>query len=91
MGVTMNHLVSISKLRQNAARVLREASESEEPHVVISRSKPLAVILSLDSYEALRLRAREVEHAEIVGDVQSGMREHRAGKSRRLRSLRDLR
>ena len=87
----MNQLVSISDLRQNAARVLRQVGANGEPCVVLSRSKPVAVILNPKAYEAMRKRIITLERAELVRDVEEGMREHRAGKTKVLRSLRDLR
>jgi prevent-host-death family protein len=86
----MNHL-SVADLRQNAARVLRQAGSNGEPCVVLSRSKPVAVILSPQAYEEMRGRLLQLERAEIAQDVREGMKEHRAGKSKKLRSLKHLR
>ena len=87
----MENLVSISQLRQNAARVLKQVTANGEPWIVLSRSKPVAVILNPRAYEAMRKRLMELERAELARDVEEGMREHRAGKTKVLRSLRDLR
>ena len=87
----MNSVISISALRQNAAKILRQAGSGNEPCIVVSRSKPVAVILSADSYEALQNRLRDLETADIAKDVRAGLKEHRAGKSKVLRSLRSLR
>jgi PHD/YefM family antitoxin component YafN of YafNO toxin-antitoxin module len=57
----------------------------------VSRAKPVAVILSLDAYEEMRSRLAKLERAEIVQDVRQGMKEYRAGKSKKLQSLKDLR
>ena len=87
----MNQLISVSELRQSVARVLKQAQVNGEPCVVVSRSRPVAVILSADAYQAMRNRLRELEEAELLHAVREGEREFRAGKARRLRSLRDLR
>ncbi len=87
----MNQLISVSQLRQNAARILKEAQANGEPWVVVSRSRPVAVILSPDAYQAMQKRLRELEEAELARVVEEGEREFRAGKARRLRSLRHLR
>jgi antitoxin StbD len=85
------NLLSIADLRQNAARALRRAGSNGEPCVILSRSKPVAVILSPEAYEEMHRRLVELERAEIVQDVREGVKEHRPGKSKKLRSLRDLR
>ena len=86
----MNQL-NLAAPRQNAARVLRRAGSNGEPCVVLSRAKLVAVILSPKSYEEMRSRLVELERAEIVKDVREGMKEYRARKSKKLRSLKDLR
>jgi prevent-host-death family protein len=88
--IEMNQL-SLADLRQNAGRVLRRAGSNGEPCVILSRTKPVAVVLSPGAYEEMRSRLAELERAEIVQDVRQGMKEYRAGKSKKLRSLKDLR
>jgi hypothetical protein len=39
----------------------------------------------------MRKRMIELERAEIVREVEEGMREYRSGKAKVLRSLKDLR
>lgn len=87
----MEGFISVTRLRQNAARVLKEAQANGEPCVVVSRSRPVAVILSPDAYQAMRNRLRKLEEAELLRVIEEGEREYRRGKARRLRSLRDLR
>ena len=87
----MDHLIGISDLRQNVARVLREVQANHEPYVVVSHSRPAAVILSPAAYQAMCARLRELEEAELLRVVEEGEQEFRQGKARRLRSLRHLR
>ena len=90
-NVPMENLVSVSQLRQNAARVLKQVTAEGEPCIVVSRSNPVAVILNPRTYETMRKRIIELERAELARDVEEGMRELKAGKAKVLRSLRDLR
>jgi prevent-host-death family protein len=87
---TMENLVSVSELRQNAARILKRVGANGQPCVVISRSKPVAVILGARAYEAMRRQILDLERAELVRAVKASEAEHRAGKTKVLRSLRDL-
>jgi prevent-host-death family protein len=77
----MNQL-RLADLRLNTARLLRRAGSNGEPCVILSRAKPVAVILSPGAYEEMRSRLAELERAEIVQDVRQGMKEYRAGKSK---------
>lgn len=86
----MENLISISQLRQNTARLLKQLGANGEPCIVLSRSKPVAVILNPKAFEAMRKRMIAMERAELVRAVKEGMAEHRAGKTKVLRSLRDL-
>lgn len=73
MGKLPN-IVSISDLRQDAAKVLKQVRDSREPLVITQRGRAAAVLVSVESYEAaerdkelLRLLARgerEIEAGE---------------------------
>ena len=68
------NIVSISDLRQDAAKVLKQVRDSREPLVITQRGRAAAVLLSIESYEhserdkeLLRLLARgerEIETGE---------------------------
>jgi prevent-host-death family protein len=66
-------IIPVSDLRQNAARVLKDAKKSKKPHVITQRGRATAVLMSLDTYERsqadrelLLLLARG--ETEIAGD-----------------------
>ncbi len=44
-------IVPVSDLRQDAARVLRNAKNSREPLFITQRGRATAVLMSLDAYE----------------------------------------
>ena len=44
-------IVPVSDLRQDAARVLRDAKKSNKPLVITQRGRATAVLMSLDAYE----------------------------------------
>ncbi len=67
-------IIPVSDLRQNAARVLKDAKKSKKPLVITQRGRATAVLMSLDTYERseadrelLLLLARGEK--EIAGDV----------------------
>lgn len=83
--------MSVSQLRQNVARVLKETQANGEPCVIVRRSRPIAVILSPKAYREMQRRLRKLERSQLLRMVREGEQEYRRGKARRLRSLRDLR
>ncbi len=44
-------IVPVSDLRQDAARVLKDAKKSQKPLVITQRGRATAVLMSLDAYE----------------------------------------
>jgi prevent-host-death family protein len=45
--------ISISNLRQNTANVVNKIAKSKEPKIILQRSKPKAVLVDVDYFEAL--------------------------------------
>jgi prevent-host-death family protein len=68
MNNTFN--VPITKLRQNAAKVINEVTTTGQSAIIIQRSQPKAVITDLDYFNSLEtavidlLDAREAERAK---------------------------
>lgn len=44
-------IIPITDLRQDAASVLQQVRESDEPLVITQRGRPAAVLLSIEAYE----------------------------------------
>jgi len=63
--------ISISDLRQNAARLVKRVTLRQEPIVVMTRSKPSAVLVDVDYFSALE---------EAVVDITDGQEAERAKK-----------
>ncbi len=87
----MQKLISVSRLRQNAAKLLNEVQGDHEPCLILSRSRPVAVLMGAAAFEEMQERLRRLEEAELLRVVKEGEAEFRSGKRRRLRSLKDLR
>ena len=63
------HIVSISDLRQDAAKVLKQVRDSGEPLVITQRGRAAAVMLSVESYEA-SVREKELLHLLVRGEKE---------------------
>lgn len=62
--------ISISKLRQSVAELIDMVVTNQEPMIILKRSKPQAVLVDIDYYQALEeaifdlTDAREAEKAK---------------------------
>jgi len=52
--------ISISQLRQHAARLVRHVKDSQEPVVIMTRSKPSAVLVDVDYFSSLEEAVMDV-------------------------------
>jgi prevent-host-death family protein len=66
-------IVPVSDLRQDAARILRNAKNSKEPLFITQRGRATAVLMSLDAYE------RSEAEREILLLLARGEKEIAAG------------
>jgi prevent-host-death family protein len=70
----LSNIIPVSDLRQDAAKLLKQLNESEEPLIITQRGRAAAVMIGVDAYEKfehekelLRLLAkgeREIELGE---------------------------
>jgi prevent-host-death family protein len=72
-------VISITEVREDTAKVFRQAQESDEPVLVVSRSKPTAYILGAARYEALLDEIKELRRAELLRDIAEAKAEVRRG------------
>jgi len=87
----MAKIISISTLRQGVTQAVKELREHRQPWTLIQRSRPVAVLLDYETYEAMQSRLRELEEEHLLRVVAEGRDEHRRGKARKISSLADLR
>jgi len=59
-------ILSITDLRQDAAAVLRAVQAGQEPTVIMQRSRAVAVLLSVDTFE------RMTYEREVLGILAKG-------------------
>ena len=68
-------IVPITELRQDSAKLLKRARESNEPIVITQRGRAAAVLLSVDSFE------RRERERELLRLFARGERDIREGKT----------
>lgn len=74
-------IIPVSDLRQDAARVLKQARSSDEPVFITQRGRAAAVLLSIDAYE------RSANERELLLALARGEREIESGKGHDLDSV----
>lgn len=86
----MPKIISISSLRHEATQVVKDLREHRRPWTLIQRSRPVAVLLDYETFEAMQTRLRELEEDHLLRVVAQGRKEHRRGKTRKISSLAEL-
>jgi len=74
--------VPITELRQRAAEVIEDAGASDEPTVVLQRSRKAAYIVSPDRYEHDQAELRTLRRALFLSEVAEAEAEYAAGTAR---------
>jgi prevent-host-death family protein len=71
-------VISSTRVRQDASRVIREAQDSDEPTLVVLRSAPAAYIVGAAQYKALLDELRWLRRELFAYRVEEGEAEARA-------------
>ena len=82
--------VPITELRQRVAEVIDAAGASEEPTVVLQRSRKAAYIVSPERYERDQEELRALRRALFVAEVREAEAEYTAGASREFDDIESL-
>lgn len=65
----MVKVVSVTEVRQDATNLIREAQKSDEPLLVVQRSRPAAYLVGAAQFDALQAELRELRRAQLLRDV----------------------
>jgi len=82
--------VPITELRQRVAEVFDDVQASDEPTVVLQRSRKAAYILNPDRYERDQAELATLRRALFLSEVREAEAEYRAGESRRFDDMEAL-
>lgn len=82
--------VPISELRQHVADVIDEVQASEEPTVVLQRSRRAAYIVSPDRYERDQQELALLRRQLFVAEVREAEAEYNAGAAPRFDDVEGL-
>lgn len=76
--------IPISELRQRVADVIDDVQASDEPMVVLQRSRPAAYLVNPDRYERDQAELGALRRAVFLTEVREAEAEYRAGEARRF-------
>ncbi|HUF06857.1 MAG TPA: type II toxin-antitoxin system Phd/YefM family antitoxin [Candidatus Binatia bacterium] len=82
--------IPITELRQRAADVIERAGTSDEPTVILKRSRKAAYIVSPERFEQDQAELRALRRALFMSEVREAEAEHTAGQARQFEDLEDL-
>ncbi len=82
--------VAITELRQHAADVIEEAGSSDEPTVILQRSRKAAYIVSPERFEHDQVELRALRRALFMSEVREAEAEYAAGQTRSFDDVEDL-
>ena len=79
--------IPITELRQRAADVIEEAGSSQEPTVILQRSRKAAYIVSPQRYDQDQAELRALRRALFLTEVRQAEAEYDAGQSRAFEDM----
>jgi prevent-host-death family protein len=62
-------VVSITEVRQDGTRVIREAQQADDPTLVVINSRPAAYIVGVAQYDGLRAELKRLRREALERDV----------------------
>jgi prevent-host-death family protein len=82
--------VPISDLRQNVADVIGDIQASDEPTVVLQRSRPAAYIVSPERYERDQRELSLLRRQLFLAEIREAEAEYAAGDAPKFGSVEEL-
>lgn len=80
----------VRDLQRKYADIMDYVKESKSPALLINKSRPEAVVLDIETYNALVEDHWTYDENVVLRAHQDAMREFAQGKAKKLRSLSDL-
>jgi len=82
--------VSSRDIQRNYRKIFNHAKKSKKPVVVLTNNKPDVAIIDLKELDALYAKVRKTELDDAMKAIENYRKEKKAGKLKKLSSLKDL-
>ncbi len=92
MKKAIPYIIGVGELQRKASEIIKQVDAKHEEGFIVSHNQPQAVIMSLKRYQQLKMleEAKKLEEEEVLAIVKAGEAEYERGKTRKLKSLKDL-
>lgn len=81
MKKAMKNIIPVTDLQRQAAHILGELNESNEPVVITQRGRASAVLISAKRYAEIEEDLAQLDDLELEYMVAAGLREKAAGNT----------
>lgn len=75
----MKNILPISDLQRQAAQILNEVVESDEPAIITQRGRAVAVIVSADRFAQMEADLKILDDLELLRLVEEGKKDVESG------------
>jgi prevent-host-death family protein len=82
--------IPISDLRQRIAEVIDDVQASDEPTIVMQRSRPAAYVVNPERFERDQAELSTLRRALFLTEVREAEAEHLAGEAKRFDDVEQL-
>ena len=82
--------IPITELRQRAADIIEDVASSEEPTVVLQRSRKAAYIVSPERYEGDQAELTALRRALFLAEVREAEAEYQAGATTHFADVEEI-
>jgi prevent-host-death family protein len=82
--------IPISDLRQRVAEVIDDVQASDEPTIVMQRSRPAAYLVSPEQFERDRMELSTLRRALCLSEVREAEAEYVAGDAKQFDEVEQL-
>ncbi|MCH8821677.1 type II toxin-antitoxin system Phd/YefM family antitoxin [Patescibacteria group bacterium] len=84
-------LTSAVAIQRSYKKVIEAVKETKEPVIILRRNKPEAAIIDIETFEELSRKAESYDELRALESIEQSEREFKSGKTKVLKSLKDLR
>lgn len=80
-------LIPVTELRQRTAEILDEVRASDEPFVILQRSRKAAYLVEAGQYDAAMAELRDARRQLFLREVREAEAEYAAGEARTYKDM----
>lgn len=80
----------VRDLQRNYAAIVKKVKSNKQPVVLINKSQPEAVLVDIETYNRLVADDYQYDEDYVLKMDKVAVAEHKAGKTKKLESLKDL-